>query len=84
LKRSYRDRLRAADAQLLFVFLSASQAVLEARLGARKGHFMPASLIASQLATLEAPDETERALTLDATRPVAELAMEVVTNLGEQ
>lgn len=59
LKRRYRDLLRAAAPDLVFVLLSPSDDELARRLDAREGHFMPAALLRSQLATLEAlgPDE---------------------------
>ncbi len=58
LKKSYRDRLRAAaGGRLAFVFLDGSKALLTQRMGSREGHFMPTSLLESQLATLERPDE---------------------------
>ena len=56
LKRIYRDRLRlAAGGALYFVYLEGSKALLSERMGERKGHFMPASLLESQLQTLEVP-----------------------------
>ncbi|MBY5349689.1 gluconokinase [Rhizobium leguminosarum] len=56
LKRSYRDRLRqAADGHLAFIFLDGSRDLLLSRMQARQGHFMPASLLDSQLQTLEPP-----------------------------
>ncbi|MFW8588524.1 gluconokinase [Rhizobium beringeri] len=56
LKRSYRDRLRqAAPGRLAFVFLEGSRDLLLSRMRARQGHFMPASLLDSQLRTLEVP-----------------------------
>lgn len=56
LKRAYRDRLRGEDGpSLRFVFLAGSRALLAERMGARKHHFMPSSLLDSQLATLEDP-----------------------------
>ncbi|MDI7863480.1 gluconokinase [Rhizobiaceae bacterium n13] len=56
LKRSYRDQLRAAAGDgLAFVYLEGSRSLLESRMGARKGHFMPTSLLESQLQTLEVP-----------------------------
>lgn len=56
LKRAYRDRLRAAaGGRLAFVYLDGSRALLGRRMGAREGHFMPLSLLDSQLATLEVP-----------------------------
>jgi gluconokinase len=59
LRRSYRDILRTADARVRFLYLSGSQDVLGSRLGGRTDHFMPSSLLASQLDTLEplGPDE---------------------------
>lgn len=59
LKRSYRDILRAGAPRVRFVHLAGDPALLAARLGARRGHFFPADLLASQLADLQplAPDE---------------------------
>ena len=56
LKKAYRDRLRQGDPDLFFVFLDGSRELLQARMDARKGHFMPPGLLGSQLATLERPD----------------------------
>ncbi len=57
LKKAYRDRLRtAAGKELAFVFLDGNKALLTRRMGNREGHFMPTSLLESQLATLERPD----------------------------
>jgi carbohydrate kinase (thermoresistant glucokinase family) len=53
LKRAYRERILAGAPNTFFVHLDGSREILEQRLGARSGHFMPASLIDSQLATLE-------------------------------
>ena len=66
LRKIYRDRLRAfANGQLAFIFLKGSEEVLAGRLAARKGHFMPASLLKSQLATLEDPAGEDGVLTVD-------------------
>ena len=60
LRRTYRDRLRAgAGKPVVFIFLDGSRETIAARLGARKGHFMPPSLLASQFATLEPPAADE-------------------------
>jgi len=69
LKRSYRDLLRGA-APLRFVMTHASRDVLQARMAARTGHYMPASLLDSQLATLEMPTADEQVIVVDATAPV--------------
>jgi gluconokinase len=74
LKRGYRDMLRTAASQLAFVHLHGSRELLEARLATRPGHFMPTSLLDSQLQTLEPPGADERAITLDVAPPPAELA----------
>lgn len=64
LKQRYRDLLRGDDsfATLVFIFLKGSKATLEQRMIYRagaEGHFMPVSLLESQLAVLEAPKEEE-------------------------
>lgn len=75
LKRRYRDQLRAAVPNLLFVYLDIDRATAHRRVEARKHHFMPASLVDSQFADLEPPAADEEALRLDATRDVGELAV---------
>lgn len=66
LKKIYRDRLRAAaPGRVRFVFLKGDQALLHARMSTRPGHFMPASLLTSQLATLEDPGGEEGVVTID-------------------
>ncbi len=71
LQRSYRDRLRQAiPAPVVFVLLDTDRAELLRRLTHRAGHYMPASLLTSQLDTLERPQPDEWALTLDSRRPV--------------
>jgi len=59
LKRSYRDHLRHHAAPLQFIFLNAPESLLRERMEGRKNHYMPPSLLASQLATLEPPDADE-------------------------
>lgn len=53
LRRAYRDVLREADGRVRFVHLTAVPELIAPRLDGRTGHFMPASLLGSQLATLE-------------------------------
>jgi carbohydrate kinase (thermoresistant glucokinase family) len=73
LKRSYRDRLRASAPGLQFVYLHGEAGLLARRLQARQGHYMPASLLPSQLSTLEPPDPDERALCVGIDAPVDRL-----------
>ena len=65
LKRSYRDLLRKADPDLRFIHLSGDRPLLAERLAQRRGHFMPATMLDSQLDTLEPPSRDERALVCD-------------------
>jgi gluconokinase len=65
LKRSYRDTLRQQASDLALVYLAGTPDVLAQRMAGRSGHYMPPSLLASQLATLEPPQDDEDALTLD-------------------
>jgi gluconokinase len=66
LRRAYRELLRSGDEAIRFVVLQADETLLRARLEKRQGHYMPASLLASQLATLELPGADERAWVLHA------------------
>ena len=66
LKRSYRDRLRTASPHVVFLHLVGGPDLIETRMAARTGHFMPPSLLASQFDDLEPPQPDEPALTLDA------------------
>ena len=59
LRRAYRDRIRAGVPGVRFVFLDGSAEVIRARMAQRSGHYMPESLLASQLATLEPPGADE-------------------------
>jgi gluconokinase len=59
LKRSYRDRLRRVAPDLVLVFLHGEATLLAARMEGRDGHFMPSSLLKSQLDTLEEPAADE-------------------------
>ena len=65
LKRAYRDQLRRHCPRIEFLHLSGSPEVIAARQASRQGHFMPASLMASQFATLEPLEPDEPGLTLD-------------------
>lgn len=73
LKRSYRDAIRRQAPDAFFVHLHGSDDVLHARVQGRQGHFMPASLLDSQLAALEPLDGDEAGLVLDVAQPVNEL-----------
>ena len=79
LKRRYRDLLRAADPGLRIIHLHGPRELLAERLAARKGHYMPASLLQSQLEALEPPGADEAALTLpvgDAPAQLVQVALQ--------
>nr|WP_228495059.1 gluconokinase, GntK/IdnK-type [Clavibacter sp. VKM Ac-2873] len=81
LKRSYRDILRAAAPDAVFVHLAGDHDLLAERLGGREGHFMPSSLLASQLRTLEPLGDDEQGITLDITDDPVALADAAVREL---
>ncbi len=80
LKRAYRDGLRRAAPGLRFVFLHGTRALLAQRTAQRVGHYMPASLLDSQLAILEPPDADENAMAFDVADP-AQLVVDKVLAL---
>jgi gluconokinase len=66
LKRSYRNLLRTkAGKPIRFLFLQGSRETLGSRLNARRAHFMPLSLLDSQLATLELPLDEPDVMTIE-------------------
>lgn len=83
LKRRYRDLLRTGDDGVGFVFLSTTADELRARLATRAGHFMPPSLIDSQLDALEPPQADERAWTFEACRTPDEILAALLRRLRE-
>ncbi|MBY5886399.1 gluconokinase [Rhizobium ruizarguesonis] len=83
LKRIYRDRLRAAaGGNLFFVYLEGSRALLMKRMGERKGHFMPVSLLDSQLATLEVPTGEPGVVTVDIDDTIEGIAATALKSLA--
>ncbi|WP_407110038.1 gluconokinase [Streptomyces sp. DSM 116494] len=65
LKRSYRDRLRAAAPGVVFVHLNGDRALVEDRMAHRQGHFMPTALLDSQFATLQPLEPDEAGVSVD-------------------
>jgi gluconokinase len=76
LKRAYRDRLLAGGG-VRFVHLAVPSDVLARRLAAREGHFMPASLLPSQLSELEPLQPDEPGFAVDGTLPLEELVRRI-------
>jgi gluconokinase len=80
LREAYRDALvQGVPAGVArFVYLTAPEAVIRERVAGRRGHYMPASLLPSQLATLEPPAD---ALPISVVPPVAEVVAEIQKKL---
>lgn len=77
LKRAYRGRIRAgAHGPVFFVHLHGSRDLIAARMGQRKGHYMPLSLLDSQFAALEPPGP-EEALLVDINQPIAAIVAQI-------
>jgi carbohydrate kinase (thermoresistant glucokinase family) len=83
LKKAYRDRILAAAPGTVFVHLHGSRVVLDERLGNRKGHFMPASLLDSQLATLEPLGPLEPGLVIEIDQPIEAIVAAATAALRE-
>ncbi|WP_369959323.1 gluconokinase [Pseudomonas benzenivorans] len=84
LKRSYRQRLRAAVPGLRFAHLSIDPASARRRVNARAGHFMPSRLLDSQFACLEDPSGEPGVLLMDATLSRGALRRQLCAWLGER
>lgn len=81
LKRRYRDILRTQNSDAVVVYLAADPALIRARMAARQDHFMPTSLLDSQLETLERPSSEEACVTVDASLPPDETVAQAYDGL---
>lgn len=79
LKRAYRERLTVDPTRQRWAYLCASREVIAERLLHRAGHFMPATLLGSQLDTLEPPED---ALIVDVTPPPDVVVANILRGLG--
>ena len=80
LKRRYRDLIRGP--QITFVLLTGDRETLAERLAQRRGHYMPATLLDSQLETLEEPTPDEDVVVVDIAQDPAAIADAVIERLG--
>lgn len=81
LKRRYRALIRERVGDVVFVMPMLSEAALIARMAARRDHFMPVSLLVSQLAALEPPDADETAILVDGAVSVERQVAQVIATL---
>ncbi len=82
LKRSYRDILRQAEANVRFVALEADPELVSSRLELRQGHYMPKSLLKSQFADFQPLQSDENGLTVPVIAPPDEVVRTILTKLG--
>ncbi len=78
LKRAYRDVLRDRSGSVCFALLDGSADLIGERVGARAGHFMPATLLGSQLVALERLQPDEAGFAVDIAQPPGQVADTVV------
>lgn len=82
LKRAYRDILVHGRDDVRIIFLDGTPDLIAARLAARKGHFMPPGLLASQFRTLEPPADDEDPITVSIGAPVDAIVDDILRQLG--
>jgi gluconokinase len=83
LKRSYRDRLRAAAPGIVFVHLTGDRELIEDRMANRRGHFMPTALLDSQFATLQPLQPDERGVAVDVSGTPEEITARALAALDD-
>ncbi|MEM8626850.1 MAG: gluconokinase [Pseudomonadota bacterium] len=82
LKRKYRDHIRDnAGKPVTFVFLDGSRELIEGRMSARQGHFMPTSLLDSQFADLQPPQDDEQFIRVDISSPPDDIIADAIAQL---
>lgn len=84
LRRSYRDQLRAMAQRTRLVELTVGRSVLEQRLATRSHPFMPASLLASQLATFEPLQPGEPGIAIESDQPLRAIVDACLTYLEDE
>lgn len=82
LRRVYRDVLREANGSVRFVHLTGDIELVGERVGYRRGHFMPASLLESQYETLEELEDDEDGVAVDVGGAPEEIVKDVISGLG--
>lgn len=83
LKRAYRERLGADDSRVRLVHLAGPTEVIRGRIAARTGHYMPATLLDSQLRTLEPPTHDERAIAVDISKTPDDIVAVILAALAQ-
>lgn len=85
LKRTYRDLItRSAKEPVVFIYLEGSRELIAERMDRRTGHFMPTSLLDSQFAALQVPEEDENAICVDIDAPVEIIIDRILDALNDR
>ncbi|HET9577865.1 MAG TPA: gluconokinase [Usitatibacter sp.] len=84
LRRAYRERIAGGSGEVRFVYLKGPFELIAARIAARRGHYMPASLLRSQFDTLEEPGTDENPLVVSVERPADEIIEAIIAALQAQ
>lgn len=79
LKRTYRDRIRGPH--VVFVYLAGDREQIGHRMSARTDHFMPTTLLDSQISTMEPPSADENAVIIDVGPPAGELVAKIIRQM---
>ena len=82
LTRAYRDVLVGNRADVRLVYLKGTPELIASRMSRRESHFMPVSLLESQLATLEEPGEDEHPIVVSIEPPPEQIVDEIIAKLG--
>jgi ribose 5-phosphate isomerase A len=82
LKRAYRQIIVGSRQEVRLVYLRGGRDLMAEHLAGRSGHFMPPSLLQSQIDTLEEPGPDEEPLTVDVARPAGQVAGEIIRLLS--
>jgi gluconokinase len=84
LKRAYRDALRDGHPSVWFAHVRAAPELIRERVEHRTGHYMPPSLLGSQLDTLEPLEPDEPGVQISGVAPPAEVAEHVLEALSRE
>lgn len=82
LKRSYRRRILDVAPDAVFVVLHGDRNLLSERMNGRADHFMPTSLLDSQLETLEMPNGDEPAVTVGVQPSIETIVQRAIARVG--
>ncbi len=83
LKKKYREQLRTVSRNVYFVFLNGPQEVIQKRIDARQGHYMPSSLLNSQFADLEDPLGEPGVVNIDINQSKEDVMAQAVEKVSE-